>query len=300
MKIYSNIKKYKSKIMDSIRKFGFSPEHNYYHNLYRQTPDKRCVFFDFGGKMGLMAMFKKKSNVWYISGEVLASEEERLNVLFKFLDYAVIKKKARKVSVEFSGKFKSAVLKKLKNSSYRASMNYLLYWPVYEVKKWDDKLSGKQWKKFRNIRNRFYNNSSVDVKNPRRIDKNTLKSILFAWLKRRHPRDMVDCTYYLNVINNKFKGFEIVRALSINDEICSFSAGWKIPNSNDFYCAIGIFNYKYKDMGEFVNLDDLIHIKKKGYSRVDLGGSDKAILQFKKKFRPEKIYKTYVFSISKK
>ena len=92
----------------------------------------------------------------------------------------------------------------------------------------------------------------------------------------------------------------MARALYINNEHCSISGGWRIPNSNDFYCGIGIFNYKYKNLGEFINLDDLLHLKKKGYGNVDFGGSDKATLNFKKKLRPEKIYKTHVFSISRK
>ncbi len=300
MKLYTDIKKHKPKITGSIRKFGFSPEHNYYYYAYRQTPSKKCIFLDFGQKKGIMALFNKNSNVWHVANEVLAPHEERLGILFKFLDYAFAVKKAKKVVVEFGESFRKEVFRKLKDSKYRASINYSLYWPVYDVKKWDDKLGGKQWKKFRNIKNRFYGNSRISVKNSKRISKNTLKKILFSWLRRRHQRDTVDPNYYLNAIDNGFRGFDMARALSINNEVCSFSAGWKVPNSNSFYCGIGIFNYKYNDMGEFVNLEDMLHIKKMGYSEVELGGSDKAILQFKKKFRPTKIYKTHIFSISRK
>ena len=38
-------------------------------------------------------------------------------------------------------------------------------------------------------------------------------------------------------------------------------------------------------------------LKKKGYRCVDFGGSDMVLLKFKKKFKPERIYKTYEFSI---
>ena len=300
MKIIQDVGKNREKIISSISKFGFLPEHNYYHFLCKQTKSKRCVFFDFGQKRGLMAVFNKNNSVFYVVNGILAPRGEMADIFLKFADYVFLKKKAKKISVEAGEDFKTEVFKKLKNSKYKASLNYSLHWPIFNLQGLDEKLKGRQWKKFRNIRNRFYNHSLIEVKDPRRIDKNILKSILFSWLKRRHPRDRVDYSYYLNVIDNKFEGFDMVRALEMDNEICSFSAGWKIPNSNDFYWSIGIFNYRHKDMGEFVNLDDFMFLKKRGYKKIDLGGSDKAILDFKKKFKPEKIYKTCIFSISRK
>lgn len=300
MKIYKDIKKHKSKIISSINKFGFLPEHNYYHCLYRQTPDKRCIFFDFGRGRGIMAIFNKKNKVWHATNGILAPKAEMPGIFLEFVDYALHKKNIKKISVEADEDFKAEIFRELRNSKYKISVNYALNWPVISLYKWDEKLSGKEWKKFRNIRNRFRNYLQIKVKDAKKIGKGALRSLLFSWLKRRHPRDRVDYSYYLNVINNNFKGFEMARALLINNELCSISAGWKIPNSDDFYCGIGIFNYKHRDMGDFVNLDDLMHLKKMGYKRVDLGGSDKAILHFKKKFKPEKIYKTFIFSIAKK
>ena len=300
MKVYRHIEKYKPKIINSIKKFGFLPDHNYYYYLYKQTPYKRCVCFDFGQKKCLITFFNKNNNVWDVINGILAPYEERSGIFLKFLDYIFVKEKAKRVSVESDEGFKSTVFKQLKNSKYNVSMNYALYWPVYDLKAWDEKLSGKHWKKFRNIRNRFYNHSLVKAEDPRKIGKNALRNILYSWIKRRTPRDKAEYAYYLNIINNNFRGFEVARALSIDGEPCSFSAGWKISNNDYFYCGVGIFNYKYKDLGDFVNLDDLMHLKKIGYAHVDLGGSDKAMLHFKKKFRPEKIYKTYIFSVSGK
>ena len=300
MKIYKDVKKHKPKIIDSINKFGFLPEHNYYHCLYKQTPSKRCIFFDFGCGRGIIALFNKKNKVWYVTNGILAPKAEMPGIFLEFVDYVLHKKNVKKISVETGEDFKSEIFRKLKNSKYKTSMNYTLNWPVINLYKWDEKLSGKEWKKFRNIRNRFHNNLQIKVKDAKKIGNGTLRSLLFSWLKRRHPRDRVDYSYYLNIINSKFMGFAVTRALLINNELCSVSAGWKIPNSDVFYSGIGIFNYKHKDMGDFANLDDLMHLKKIGYRHVDLGGSDKAILYFKKKFKPEKIYKTCIFSISRK
>lgn len=300
MKVCKDIAKCKSKIISSINRYGFLPEHNYHHYLCKQTANKRCIFFDFGKGKGVMAIFNIKSNVWYVANGILAPANEIADIFLKFADYALLKKKSKKISVEAGEDIKSEIVKCLEGSKYKVSMNYALYWPVYNVGEWDEKLSGKQWKKFRNIMNRFRNNFSIKVNDPKKTDKNALRSVLFSWLKRRHPRDRVDRSYYLNLIENNFRGFDMTRALSINNEICSISAGWKIPNSDDFYYGIGIFNYKYKDMGDFINLEDMMHLKKLGYKNIDLGGSDKAILNFKMKFKPEKIYKTCIFSVSRK
>ncbi len=300
MRVCADAKRNKARIISSIRKFGYSPEHNYHHHLYRETPDKKFIFFDFGKRRGVLAIYNKKNNVWYLTSEILAPPDERLGIFLECIEYMLRKKKARKVSVEAGEEFKSKVFKRLKNSKYKLSACYILYWPVYNLKGWSLKLRGKQWKKLRNIRNRFYSRSNLKTLGPGGVSRDSLRKILKLWLKRRNSRDAVDKYYYLNIINNNFKGFDSSRVISIDGEPCSFSAGWQVPNSNIFYCGVGIFNYKHKDLGDFVNLDDLIYLKKAGYKCVDLGGSDKALLRFKKKLRPERIYKTYTFYISRK
>ena len=166
MKVYKDIKKYKPKIISAIKKFGFLPDHNYYYYLYKQTPYKKCVCFDFGQKKCLVAFFNKNNNVWDVINGVLAPYGERYDIFLKFLDYALVKEKAKRVSVEADESLKSTIFKQLKNSKYRVSMNYALYWPVYNLKAWDENLSGKHWKKFRNIRNRFHNHSQINVEDP--------------------------------------------------------------------------------------------------------------------------------------
>ena len=299
MKIYDDIIKAKQKVTGAINKYGFSPDHNYCNYLYLQNTNKKCIFFDFGQSKGVIAFYNKKNNVWRVTNGVFAHPKERLDIFLNFLNYIFKEKKSKKVFVEFSEDFKSEIFKKLKNL-YKFNVSYSLYWPIYNLDNLDEKLSGKQWKKLRNIRNRFYNHYKIEVKNPKKINKNILKKVFSSWVKRRYPRDRANFYYYLNVIDSNFEGFGISRAISLNKEVCSFSGGWKVPNSKHFYYAIGIFNYKHKNLGDFINLNDLLYVKKLGYKYVDLGGSDKATIIFKKKFNPVKIYKTYFFSIYKK
>lgn len=299
MKIYNDIVRAKQKVINAINKYGICPDHNYYNYLYMQNANKKCTFFDFGHRKGIIALFNRKNDTWRVINGVFAPNKEKFDIFLTFLNWATSEKKSRRVFVESLEDFKSEIFKKLKNS-HKCNLNYSLYWPIYNLDDFDEQLSGKRWKKLRNIRNRFQNHFKIEAKNPKRVNKNILKNILFSWTKKRYPRDRVDNTYYLNIIKNNFKGFDVIRAISLNEEICSFSGGWLIPNSDNFYYAIGIFNYKYKNVGDFINLDDLFYIKKLGYKYVDLGGSEKALLHFKKKFKPIKIYKTYFFSISPK
>ena len=126
MKVYRHIEKYKPKIINSIKKFGFLPDHNYYYYLYKQTPYKRCVCFDFGQKKCLITFFNKNNNVWDVINGILAPYEERSGIFMKFLDYIFVKEKAKRVSVESDEGFKSTIFKQLKNSKYKVSMNYAL------------------------------------------------------------------------------------------------------------------------------------------------------------------------------
>lgn len=297
MKINDDILKSKQKITRSINAYGFSPEHNYYNYLYTQNAGKRGVFLDFGKARGIVAFYNKEKKIWRIINGVLAPEQERFEIFKSFLDWALKEEDSSKVFAEFQEDFKSELFKKLRKS-FKLNICYCLHWPIIDLDNLDDKLSGKDWKKLRNIRNRFLSQYKIETKNPKAVVKEALNNILMSWTKRRFPRDRANYGYYLNAINNNFEGIDSLRAVCLNGEVCSFSGGWKIPNSENFYSSIGIFNYKYKYLGDFLNLDDLLHIKKLGYKFVDLGGSERSLLNFKKKFNPIKIYKTYFFSIA--
>lgn len=299
MKVYKDINACKAKILASIRAYGNLAEHNYYNYLYNQTAKKKCVFFDFGNKKGLMAFYNKETKIWYEINGILSPQNEIIRIFKEFIKYALFKDKAKKVKTEMQEHLKDQLLQSIKDTEYKLTFNYFLHWPVYGLDRWDENLGGGQWKKLRNIRNRFQK-LDLEITDPRKERIETLRTLLSTWLRRRHPRDRVEFGYYQNLIENKFEGIEIVRGLSIDGDLCSVSAGWKIPNSNDFYCGIGIFNYKYKDLGDFTNIEDLNFVKKLGYGNVDLGGSDEAILNFKSKFRPESIYRTCIFHISTK
>lgn len=299
MEVYFDISKAKGRIAKSIKQYGFSPEHNYHNYLYMQHGNNRCCFFDFGQNRGVVALFNKSNKTWRVINGVFAPEKERLGIFLAFVEWALEENKSKKVFAEFQTEFRNEIFGKLRKI-YKLIESYSLYWPMYSLDTLDEKLIGKDWKKLRNIKNRFLTQFKVQIKDSRKVKKEVLKKILLSWMKKRFPRDRVMNYYYHNLIDSKFMGFDVLRSITLNGKVCAFSGGWKIPNSNTFYYAIGIFNYEHKNIGDFVNLDDLMHIKRLGYKYVDLGGSDKSTIAFKKKFNPIKIYQTHFFSISRK
>lgn len=298
MKIIHDTEKHHNKIKKSIKKYGFNAEHNYMHYRSMENPKEKNVVFDFGnGRLVLTNVDDKNRWELFPSG-TLAPKNQRYFILKKVLDYVLIKKKAEKFVVEVNEELRGEILKKFKSGKkYKARSPLILYWPVYNTSNWDPKLRGKKWKKLRNIKNRFYKRNKVRAVKSKDVNKEKLKRIVNEWLKRRSATDRVDKDYYINLIDNNFKGFKFTRTLIINGHPSTITAGWKIPNSNDYYSSIGIFDYSHKDLGNIANIDDLNNLKKHNIKYVDFGGSDKQLLVFKKKFKPHNIYKTYIFSI---
>lgn len=299
MRVIKDIKKNRKIIKSSIKKYGYAAEHNYFHYLNSEGKHNKSIFFNFNGKGIMTHLYKDKW--WYMFAEALAPENQRLKPFFKFLDYALKNKKHKKVVIEATKEFRREIIKNIDKRKYKVcSTNYILYWPVFNMNKWNHKLKGKKWKKLRNIRNRFYRAYNIRVVDSRNVAKEKLKKIVDEWIKKRRATDEVEHDEYYNMIDNNFRGLDSARSIIVNNKPCTITAGWKIPNSKNYYSAIGIFNYSYNYIGELANLDDLINLKKKGYKYVDFGGSNKILLKFKKKFKPHNLYKTYIFSIVRK
>jgi len=299
LKVVTDVVKHEQKLKKSIKKYGYFAEHNYLHYLYNQTKWDKNIFFDFGNDKIILTQFEKKNNIWSLfPNGILAPEGKRLELLLEATRYILKKQKAKKFVVEVSEDIRKEILDKFKvRNGFRACDADILYWPMYNMDLWNPKLKGNKWKKLRNIRNRFYKKNRVRIRDSEDVPKEELKRILLSWLKKRDARDRVEKDYFLNLIDNNFEGVEMAKTMYVNGKPSTITAGWHIPNSNNYYSSIGIVDYSYPDLGEVANIDDLNRLKRKGFDYVDFGGSDKVLLYFKMKFRPEKIYKTYIFSI---
>ncbi len=303
MRPIRDFEKERNFIKRSIKKYGHCSEHNYYHYKYCEGDGEKNYFFKLKGTRSILCSYNKKEDIWSLfPSAILAPKEERLDLFLELLDYVFIKRKISKVCVEVDQNLRKNIMKKLKDHpKFRASKSYdILYWPIYHMPNFDPKLKGKKWKKLRNIRNRFKKKHRVRIVDSRKVPKEQLIRILNSWLKRRRGHDYVDKYYYENLIKNNFRGLSSVRTLIVDGIPRTITGGWNIPNSKGYYSNLGIFDYSFPGLGEVANIEDLKLQKRMRYKFVDFGGSDKTLLYFKKKFKPDSIYKTYLFSIFKR
>jgi hypothetical protein len=300
LKIINDVSKHQNKVRASIKKYGHFAEHNLGHYLYSEGKKEKNIMFDYGRDKTVLTQYDSESKVWNLfPNGILAPENERFELLLQSAYYILKERNAKKFSVEVSEDLKRLLRDKFKirNGIRACNYTYVLYWPLYNMRAWDTKLKGSRWKKLRNLKNSLYRKNNVRVVDSKNVPKEKLRGMIDSWLRRRRDNDFVDKDYYLNLIDNGFKGVDIAKTIYVNGKPCTISAGWKIPNSNNYYSSIGILDYSYAGLGEVANIDELNRLKKEGYEYVDFGGSDKVLLSFKKKFKPEKIYKTYLFSI---
>ncbi len=298
MEIIENPQSSRKEIEACIKRNGHAPEHNFGYWMWLEEKGRNNIFLKFQSNEGILAQYIPKQNCWFFVSLPIAKEKNRIQILVEAISN-LFKKNIKKINIELPSGMKREFSKQLKNSSFKIGFNnYVYHWPVFDMRQWGGEgLKGRKWKKLRNIKNRFYKNNKVKVADSRKISKEELKKIVHEWIKRRTNQDLPFFQRYLNMIDLGFDGVKYARTLIINRQPSSITAGWEIPNSNDYYSGVGIYNYRFENIGELSNLDDLFFLKAKNYEKVDFGGSGKTLLKFKMKFRPSYIYKTYSFPV---
>lgn len=286
----------------AIQKHGHCEEHNYEHFLNLGTTAKIPIFVSFEDDIGILALKSKTGKVWYVIREVLAPKEKKTELLLNFTNHVLNELNMERLEIELEDSSRNELLEKLNSNGLRACpVNYHLDWPLFDIQKWDgDKMEGKDWKKLRNIRNKFYREHKVEVLEPEKFSKEELKRIIKEWREKRNAGDFAYKHEYINVIDADFSGFDEARILVVDGKPRTITGGWKVPNSDQYYSSLGVLDYSIDRLGEIANLDDLNYLKKKGYRIINFGGSDEDLLTFKKKFKPHSQYRTYTFSIKKK
>ncbi len=301
MEVIDDIYSSRKEITGCISKHGSVREHNFWFFYNQQSSYAKAHFFKFNDK-GAIAI-RYKSGIWEIIGELLAPKSSRMEMFQSLLDYTLLEKKDKKMFAFVPENFWDDVNNTLQNSQkYKITKKPIVYYsPIFNLKKWDDNLAGKEWKKLRNIKNSFFRHHKAEFVPSKEIEKNKLMEVVHRW---RKSRTKAEKTYYtqmhLNFIKNDFEGTDIARSIVVDNEPWSITAGWKIPNSSNYYSAIGLYGYAHEGLGEVANVDDLAQIKSRGYEYADFGDSTESLLQFKKKFGPESFYKTHWFHIVRK
>ncbi len=302
IKLITDSKRLRKTAEKAIKIYGSGPEHNFHHYRNLQEHGKKNIFVSFGDDdgncMGILAQRDDK-NVWYTVDEVLAPQELRMPLFIEFISFVFDSQKAKKLITESEHGFRLRLMKAEKNKFRFPKIMYSLFWPIIDLSEWDSSLQGGNWKKLRNLQHRLTKNHVVKTVDTLSIPKKQLTQLLDIWIKKRSFRDKVERERYINLIDGGFKGCDYARSIIVDGKVSTISAGWKIPNSNYAYSAIGILNYEFEGLGEYAYIDELNFLKSKGFEKANFGGSDEPMLQFKNKFKPVSQYQTDVYSILK-
>ena len=294
MDIITDIVLEKERVMDLIKKYGYAAEHHYFCYVYMDEHNSDNVIFEFDNGCILA---KKQKDEWYVVGRgILAVPEHRLNIFREFLSY-IYSNGAKKLEVETEPEFRKLLLKELKEDYGIRPINCKLTWPVFDMKIWDEKMQGKDWKDMRYYWNKFFREHKVEFKGAHDFDETTLMHIYEDWKKQRTTGDRTYGQFYIRAIKNNFEGFDVTRIMVVDDKPVAITAGFKVPAINYYYSAVGIYTREFDRTGEIANMDDLINLKKIGIEIVDFGGGEDTLTAFKKKFHPTSYYDTVYYSI---
>ena len=284
-----------------IDKFGFMPEHKF--EYFAKDVDSGKPMFIFDDDFGYPCYTDTEGKARVVSGlvEPLTAQENVVPALEKFIIYCLADGKFGKVILETRHEVRQELKKRIEAKGYTVRKErYHLTWPVFVMKNFDATLSGGKWKKIRHFRNKFFKDYAVEVDAANEGDREALLALVVAWAKKRTAKDRANYKGYLALIKAGFPGFDMVRVIRVDKKPVSLFGGWRIANSNNYYSCLGIYDYDYENIGEVSNVIDLALIKEQGYDKVDLGGGEDNLTNFKKKFFPDEFYRTDVYTVVKK
>ena len=301
MKFFKDILKEKSRIERAIKKYGYAPEHNF--DWYKSQKEKKSenVYVEFKDGTALLTIEEKDKKKSIIFSSPVAPPKKRASIIIKYLKFIFKSGEIEKVMLELETSLYKEVLGRLPFNIKARTLNYTLVWPVYDIKNFNTKLSGRSWKTLRKEKNKFYQNHNIKVLNIKKYkNKKALIEILDEWRKKRGGKDRTYFIPYYNfIVDGNCRGASEARVFIVDGKAVGINAGWLIPNKKRFYGAIGIHNYSLPDLGDMLYLEDLTWLKDKGYIEADMGGGEEALTNFKNKFQPNLFYKTHIFSVVK-
>ncbi len=301
MEFYENPVEARQLIEETIKRFGYAPEHHFDWWQFCADPKKgeRNVFAAGGQGDGLLTVAEEGSTLVFSSP--IAPPERRKAILIEYLESVLEQPDVKKVWLELETPLRKEFLKALPEKFKANLINYTLTWPVYNLKTFDPALPGGHFKYLRKEKHKFYRDHVISIADAKQFgDKQSLHDIVDVWRKRRGARDRAFYARYHNVIGGNFAGTAEARVFLVNGKPMGFNAGWRIPNRERFYGAVGIHNYEVPGLGLMLYLEDLEWLKARGYGEADMAGGEAALTAFKNEFLPESYYQTHVFSVVRK
>lgn len=289
---------YKTRAQGAIEQYGYAPEHNFDWYICNTEPEQQAVVVEWPDGTQLLTHKEKKE--WYLFSEPLVPIQNAGHRIAEFTEVVFESSDIQKVVLELRTQTRKAVLDTLPKTLRASAINYSMTWPVMNMEKFDPILPGGHWKHIRNARNKFYREHRVEIVDAQNVPREELYGLIDRWRKKRNGHDRAYYHHYKNIIDSHFKPTTHAHSMIVDGHVVGLNAGWPIPNTNQYYAAIGIHDYSSPDLGIMLYLADLEFFKKEGMKIVDMAGGEKALTMFKNQFLPESWYKTFVFSIVKR
>jgi hypothetical protein len=175
MKIIRSITEAENDIKSAISKNGHLAQHNYNLYLNYGREGEENVYFHFDRNRGVLGYRKK--DIWKILAEPVAPQNEKKDILVQTIDW-IFAQKAKKIIMEdFSEELRKDLSSISKNKKWRlCKPSYSLIWPVVDLENWTG--GGGDWKRLRNLYNKFFKDNKVEFKNQRNVKVENLKKLI--------------------------------------------------------------------------------------------------------------------------
>jgi hypothetical protein len=295
LETHENMTEARPLIERSLELHGWAAEHNIEHFLHSEEPESRNVFFA-AGEWGLLAQMGDDEA--YLFAEPMAPKEARAEMVAAFCEEMLRKQEMKKVFLELTSETRLRLIKILPSSMRARSVAETFIWPVLDLEAYDPAHPGSEGKPMRNAKSRFFREHKVEFIKACDADGERLHKIIDLWQGNRPAKHRAYPAEYHALIDNKFVGTDGGNVILVDGIAEAFSAGWPIINSDGgYYHAVALHSYAHWGLGEVALMSDLDRLKNVGYKFADLGGSDKPLFAFKKKFGKVSLYKTHWFSV---
>ncbi|MDP3725096.1 MAG: GNAT family N-acetyltransferase [Nanoarchaeota archaeon] len=307
MKFFRNTADVEDLIRKTIATYGSAPEHNYYWYEYcggiaefedANTDNQKNVFVLWPDGSGLLT--KENSKEFFIFSEPLAPLEKRIAILNEYLREVLESGKAEKVTLELETAEHLELVRSLAEELKALPVSYILTTPIMDLAKFDPELPGKKFKYIRKAEHKFKREHEIEITDAKQTPKKELHALIDRWKEERKGKDRAVETEYRNIIEGEWRGTDHAHVFMIDGVVRGLNAGWRIPNKNRYYAAIGVHDYSLPDFGTLLYLEDLRWMKRQGHREADMGGGEETLTEFKNKFGPSRWYKTEIFTIVKK
>lgn len=287
-----------SRITECVEKYGWGPEHNADYFFQSAQKESENAFFITPEGWGALAQLYRGE--WWLFTEPLAPASLRPRIIRELCTIALAQPGVKKVVCETTSATRRELLKILSPTFRSASIAETFVWPILNLEVYDPSYPGHAYKSLRNIQNRFSRDHTIEIKDTHEVSKDHMHALVERWKKARSATHRGAVESYHGAIDHCFRGMYGSHLLIVDGVGEAINAGWRIPQSNAYYLATSLHSYAHWGLGEFSIMKTLEWLKEERFLSVDLGGSDKNLLAFKRQFGQITTHKTHQFSIYKK